>query len=178
MTNLVFNAQMFATAAHAAVGQVRKYSGAPYIVHPIEVRDILKKYSSRPVSEAQECAALLHDVVEDTKVSLTLIRLLFGDNVAVLVNWLTDASKPEDGNRKVRKAIDRQHTADAPPEAQSVKLADLISNSRDIVDNDPDFARIYLKEKELLLAVMQNADPGLLAEAQRVLTESRLKLKG
>ena len=178
MKTLVNNALIFATAAHAAKGQVRKYSGSPYIVHPIEVRKILLQYATNPVTEAQECAALLHDVVEDTDVKSDLIRDMFGEDVAVLVNWLTDTSKPEDGNRTVRKAIDRQHTSDAPSEAQTVKLADLISNSRDIVSSDPGFARTYLKEKELLLAVMKNADPGLMAEAQRVLTEGQNKLKG
>jgi (p)ppGpp synthase/HD superfamily hydrolase len=145
---------IFATAAHEAVGQKRKYTGEPYIVHPAEVAMITIRLKGTPEMVA---AAWLHDVVEDTQVSIDVVKMLFGDHVADLVGWLTDVSKPEDGNRAARKAIDRQHIADAPKEAQLVKLADLISNTVSI--NDPDFAKIYLKEKALLLDAMTKIDP-------------------
>lgn len=57
------------------------------------------------------CAALLNDVVEDTPVRLPKIVMRFGRAVAVLVEALTDVSKPEDGNREIRKAMDRAHSA-------------------------------------------------------------------
>ena len=76
-------------------------------------------------------------------------------------------SKPEDGNRATRKAIDREHTAQAPAEAQTIKLADLISNSKSIMAHDPDFAVTYLAEKRLLLEVLTKGDPGLHAEASK-----------
>lgn len=60
-------------------------------------------------------AAYLHDVVEDTPVSIHEIREEIGPEVSELVDWLTDVSKPEDGNRRVRKELDRQHLAKAPP---------------------------------------------------------------
>lgn len=179
MTNtLVNNALIFATAAHAAVKQVRKYTGEAYIVHPIEVREILVSYAANPISPEQEAAALMHDVVEDTGVTIELIEKEFGPKVAELVGYLTDVSKPEDGNRKVRKAIDREHIALASPEAQSVKLADLCSNTRTIVAYDPDFARVYLGEKKKLLEVLQNADPGLVRYAQMSLDASYRTLYG
>jgi (p)ppGpp synthase/HD superfamily hydrolase len=112
-------------------------------------------------------AAWLHDVVEDTGVTIETIRAEFGTEVAELVGWLTDVSKPEDGNRATRKAVDRAHTAEAPAEAQTIKLADLISNSKSIMEHDPAFAKTYLEEKRLLLAVMTKGDPGLHAEASR-----------
>jgi hypothetical protein len=93
--------------------------------------------------------------------------MAFGIDIATLVGWLTDVSKPEDGNRAHRKAIDRPHSAEAPAEAQTVKLADLISNSRSIVAHDPAFAKTYLEEKRLLLAVMTKGDPTLMAEARK-----------
>jgi hypothetical protein len=74
----------------------------------------------------------LHDTVEDTGVELAELRRVFDDDVATLVEWLTDVSRPEDGNRVARKAIDRAHTARAPARAKTVKLADLIDNSRSI----------------------------------------------
>lgn len=171
MTNLVNNALSFAMGAHAAVKQIRKYTGEPYIVHPVHVREVLVRYAVNPVSEEQEAAALLHDVVEDTGVTIELVEQFFGPKVASLVADLTDVSKPEDGNRKVRKAIDREHTANASPDAKTVKLADLISNTQSIVAHDPDFARVYLGEKKKLLEVLQDADPGLVRAAQESLDQ-------
>jgi (p)ppGpp synthase/HD superfamily hydrolase len=112
-------------------------------------------------------AAWLHDVVEDTGCTFTDIHMAFGIDIATLVGWLTYVSKPEDGNRAVRKAMDRAHTAEAPAEAQTIKLADLCSNSKSIIAHDPAFAKTYLEEKRLLLAVMTKGDPGLHAEASR-----------
>lgn len=160
---LEHRARLFATAAHAAVGQLRKYTFEPYIVHPAEVAEIVR---SVPHTEAQLAAAWLHDVVEDTGVSIELIREEFGREVADLVGWLTDVSRPDHGNRAARKAIDRAHTAAAPAEAQTVKLADLISNTRSIVEHDPKFAVTYLQEKRLLLEVLTRGDQGLLARAR------------
>jgi len=156
-------ARTFATAAHAAVAQLRKYTNEPYIVHPAEVVQILK---TRPHDPEMVAAAWLHDVVEDTGVSIEVIRAEFGSKVSDLVGWLTDVSRPEQGNRATRKAIDRAHTAAAPSEAQTIKLCDLISNTRSIVEHDPEFARVYLAEKRLLLEVMTKADPELMRRAR------------
>jgi (p)ppGpp synthase/HD superfamily hydrolase len=156
-------ARTFATAAHAAVAQLRKYTNEPYIVHPAEVVSILK---TRPHDPEMVAAAWLHDVVEDTGVSIEVIRAEFGSKVSDLVGWLTDVSRPEQGNRATRKAIDRAHTAAAPAEAQTIKLCDLISNTRSIVEHDAEFARVYLAEKRLLLEVMTKADPELMARAR------------
>ena len=161
---IVERARVFATAAHAAVGQVRKYTFEPYIVHPAEVAGIVD--SVEGATFEMVAAAWLHDVVEDTGVTIETIRAEFGDEVADIVGWLTDVSRPEDGNRAVRKAIDRAHTADAPATAQTIKLADLISNTRSIMAHDEKFAKTYLEEKRLLLAVMTRADTELMARAR------------
>jgi (p)ppGpp synthase/HD superfamily hydrolase len=158
MTDMVERARMFATAAHAAVGQLRKYTFEPYIVHPAEVAEIVASVGG---TDAQVAAAWLHDTVEDTGVSIELIRKEFGSEVSDLVGWLTDVSRPEQGNRAVRKAIDRAHTAAAPAEAQTVKLADLIANTRSIVAHDEAFAKVYLAEKRQLLEVMTKGDSRL-----------------
>lgn len=163
--DLVRKAQVYAMAAHAAVGQKRKYTGEPYIVHPAEVARIVAGVpGSTPDMVA---AAWLHDVVEDTGCTFTDIHMAFGIDIATLVGWLTDVSKPEDGPRWYRKKLDREHTAQAPAEAQTIKLADLISNSRSIMAHDPKFARTYLEEKRLLLEVLTRGDAGLHAEASR-----------
>ena len=166
--NNVERARVFATAAHAAVKQVRKYTFEPYIVHPTEVASIV---ASVPHTNEMLAAAYLHDTVEDTGVSIVDIQVEFGNEVASLVGWLTDVSTPEQGNRAVRKAIDREHTAMAPAAAQTVKLADLIANSRSIMAHDPAFAKIYLEEKRMLLEVLTRGDATLMAEARRIVGE-------
>ena len=158
MTDLVTRARVFATAAHAAVGQLRKYTFEPYIVHPAEVAKIVESVDGTPEMVA---AAWLHDTVEDTGVTIETIRAEFGEEVAELVGWLTDVSRPEQGNRAVRKAIDRAHTAASPAAAQTVKFADLIANTRSIMQHDVEFARVYLAEKRQLLEVMTKGDPRL-----------------
>lgn len=173
--DVVRKAQVYAQAAHAAVGQRRKYTNEPYIVHPAEVARIVAGVpGSTPDMVA---AAWLHDVVEDTGCTFTDIHMAFGIDIATLVGWLTDVSQPHDGNRAHRKAVDRAHTAEAPAEAQTVKVCDLLSNTKSIVAHDPEFARVYLAEKRELLAVLTKAHPDVLAEAYRVLDNSEKALQ-
>ena len=165
MSLLIKNAKIFATAAHAAVGQTRKYTGEPYIVHPIEVASIVASVGG---TEEMIAAALLHDVVEDTKVTNELITTMFGNDVGELVKWLTDVSRPVHGNRAFRKQMDREHIMHAPPAAKTIKLADLISNGTSIVQYDPNFAVTYLREKQLLLEVLKEGNPILWQEAFKI----------
>ena len=159
-SEIVQRAFEFATRAHE--GQVRKYTGVPYINHPCEVMGIV---STVEHDDAMLAAALLHDVVEDTDHTVDDIRAEFGDDVAELVSALTDVSVLTDGNRTARKAKDRARMAKASPRAKTIKLADLISNSVDIRANDPDFAKVYMSEKLLLLSVLQEGDKILLGNA-------------
>ena len=151
MDSLAQTAFVFATAAHAAVGQRRKYTDQPYIVHPIRVAGIVANFGG---TDEMIAAAYLHDVVEDTGVSIEDILDMFGSVVAVIVDGLTDVSKSEDGNRAVRKELDRAHSADATWAAQFVKCADIIDNAADIGDNDPSFNVVYRKEMAALLDVL------------------------
>lgn len=163
---LINKAFTFAFAAHAAVGQKRKYSGQPYIVHPVEVASIVATVDH---TDEMLAAALLHDTVEDTQITLEQIEAFFGPVVMNYVSWLTDISKPGDGNRAIRKQIDREHTWLAPFEAQTIKVADLIANCLDITAQDPDFAVVYMKEKRLLLEGM-NANTILMSQAWGLVT--------
>lgn len=148
---MVVEAKMFATAAHAAIGQKRKYSGDDYIVHPQRVAAIVEKHGG---TDEMIAAAWLHDTVEDTDVTPDLITKMFGDEIAGIVEGLTDVSLPSDGNRAKRKSIDRMHSASASTEAQFVKCADIIDNSWDIAENDLSFAKVYKSEVFLLLTAM------------------------
>jgi (p)ppGpp synthase/HD superfamily hydrolase len=155
-------ALQFATDAHGSIDQRRKYTGEPYIVHPIAVAELVRSVPHTPEMIA---AALLHDVVEDTPVTLSQIQAASGTAVADLVGWLTDVSRPQDGNRRTRKHLDLLHTAQAPAAAKTIKLADLIDNTRTIARYDPSFWRVYQREKEALLAVLREGDARLWAQA-------------
>ena len=160
MLDLYTRALAFASNAH--VGQVRKYTGEPYVVHPIAVAEIVKSVSHTPEMVA---AALLHDVMEDCGVMVWDLERDFGDEVAGLVFWLTDFSVPTDGNRARRKEIDREFIAKAPAAAKTIKLADLIDNTRSIREHDPNFWRVYRHEKLALLEVLREGDATLWARA-------------
>lgn len=172
MNPLVEKVLLFATLKHK--GQVRKYTFEPYINHPIEVMQIVQ--SVEPDYVAMHCAALLHDVQEDCGVTNEEIASEFGSWIAALVDDLSDVSKPEDGNRKVRKEIDRLHTAQSYSEAKTIKLADLISNSKSLLEHDKDFAKVYIKEKELLLEVLTEGDPTLYAQAKDIVEKAKKEL--
>lgn len=172
--NLEARAQEFATKAHGAIGQRRKYTGDPYIVHPGAVVCLVKTI---PHTEEMVAAAWLHDVVEDTGVPLARIYEEFGEIVGMLVGMVTDVSRPEDGSRAVRKALDRVHLASASPEAKSIKLADLIDNAGSILQQDRDFAWVYLKEKRLLLHVLAEGDKQLLVTATGIVNEGLFMLE-
>ena len=155
-------ARLFAEAAHAGINQRRKYTGEPYINHPAAVVELVRSVPHTPEMIA---AAWLHDVLEDTPAGLATIIIEFGAEVAILVNHLTDISQPSQGNRAARKAIDRAHTAKASPAAKTIKLADLIDNSRSIVAHGPGFCEVYIAEKALLLEVLREGDATLWAMA-------------
>lgn len=164
----VIVAVRFATIKHGK--QVRKYTGDPYVAHCFEVAHLVAEHGG---TTDQIIAAILHDTVEDTNATLEEIQFLFGPYVEDYVYWLTDISKPEDGNRAARKKLDREHIARAPAEAQNIKVADLISNTSTIVEHDPDFAKVYLKEKALLLEAMTKADPDFVDYARKQMEGAR-----
>ena len=157
----------FATIAHG--NQKRKYTGDPYITHPLAVMEIVRSVPGH--TPEMLIAAVLHDVVEDTNVSLADIQDEFGSDVSEIVLYLTDISKPTDGNRKVRKQIDCEWNALGPFEAQTIKVADLIHNTADISQNAPAFWEVYKFEKQRLLDVLQLADTDLWHLAHRQITE-------
>ena len=160
--NLEDRAKAFATDRHK--NQKRKYTLDPYIVHPEAVANIVRSVPG--ATEAMICAAWCHDVVEDTGTTLEEVERETNAEVRELVEWLTDVSRPTDGNRAARKRLDLQHLAVAPAEAQTVKLADLLDNTRTIVAYDKDFAQVYLREKRDLLRVLVKGDPMLRIKAR------------
>lgn len=84
---LITKAFNFARQAHKGV---RRHSGEPYIMHPLAVARIVCKEIG--LGSTSICAALLHDVVEDTDYTVEDIRNLFGNKIAEIVNGLTKIS--------------------------------------------------------------------------------------
>lgn len=139
------HATVFATQAHA--GQKRRYTGDDYIVHPIAVAELVRE---RGGSEDQIIAALLHDTIEDTDVFYGQLWAEFGKTVADLVQELTDVFTHEAyprANRALRKAKEADRLANISDEAKLIKFCDMIDNTSSIVEHDPAFSRVYLKEK-------------------------------
>jgi (p)ppGpp synthase/HD superfamily hydrolase len=161
----------FAACAHK--DQKRKYTNEPYVVHCKAVMNRVAEYTD---DIATICAAVLHDTIEDTSVTKADIALVFGEEVADLVMEVTDLSKPEDGNRKARKQIDRDHLAGCSPQGATIKLADLIDNTSSIVKYDEDFAKVYLAEKEALLPLLKHGDADLWRLANDTLQHAKSKL--
>lgn len=145
-------------------GQVRKYTGEPYISHPLEVMHIVATVTD----DIEMLAAVMHDVVEDCDIDMDFIYQTFGSRVGTMVDGLTDVSQPHHGNRATRKAIDRQHTALQCADTKTIKLADLISNTQSITAHDPEFARVYMAEKKLLLDVLTEGNETLYAMAKDI----------
>lgn len=118
--------------------------------------NILKKRAFKPEYPAQKTQSINGScLLRQAHQRLKKVHAL-GLEVSTLVYWLTDVSKPEGGNRAIRKSIDLQHTKSAPFEAHIIKLADLIENTSSIVKYDKKFAKVYLREKSNLLDVMMD----------------------
>jgi (p)ppGpp synthase/HD superfamily hydrolase len=171
MENVLAQVRDFADKAHG--DQTRKYSAERYIVHPIRVMEMCMNYtSSIPVLSA----ALLHDVLEDTNVSESKMKdFLFtimdekdANETTGLVVELTDvytkATNPS-WNRRKRKKKETERIEKTSGDSQTVKYADIIDNSREILDQDPEFAAVFLLECKNLLKKIPLGNQELYAEA-------------
>jgi guanosine-3',5'-bis(diphosphate) 3'-pyrophosphohydrolase len=118
----VANAVAFAVRYH---GDQRRPTGAPYLEHLLEALEVLVR-GARVTDPDVLCAAVLHDVVEDTPCTVADVRREFGDRVASLVEWVTI---PETGgDKKAAKEAYLTGLRSAPADAILVKLADRASN--------------------------------------------------
>lgn len=143
-------------AADAHEGQVRKYTGEPYLNHCREVAILV---AERGGDNYMIAAAWLHDTIEDTDVTEADLRVYFPPAVVDIVVGLTDvytsAAFPT-WNRKRRKATECHRYSQESADVQRVKLCDLMDNTKSIIKHDPKFAILYLREKADLLAVFRD----------------------
>jgi len=154
-------------------GQRRKYSKAHYEVHPIQVAKMVSRsIHNDPVTIA---VALMHDTIEDTTTTGSHIGAAFAkfgseicQDIVAGVYEVSDVSTLADGNRKVRKELDKLHSWNATPERQTVKLADMKSNMPSIVANDPGFARKWVAEKKEQWEGFTKGDPKLYEDMRKM----------
>jgi (p)ppGpp synthase/HD superfamily hydrolase len=152
---MIARAEAFATAAHYAIDQRRKFTNEPYIVHPRAVAEIVQALPDH--SWQQVCMAWLHDTVEDTGVTLEVIRAQFDEDIAEGLYYLTNIGQAA-GNRKHRHQINVERLALAPWAVQTVKIADIKDNTKNVAVLAPSFAPLFLKEKEDAMAVLRGGD--------------------
>jgi (p)ppGpp synthase/HD superfamily hydrolase len=155
---LIVKASVFAHKAHEGVA--RKYNQAPYITHPARVAKATAELSG--ATEEMVAAAWLHDVVEDTAITLEQIRQEFGEKVAELVGWLTNEPKVPGENRAARKKKAAVRLNKAPKDAQRIKMLDRMDNLGEMdYKADGSFARVYVEESWDLFYAISNADSDL-----------------
>ena len=108
-------------------GGQKRPTGAPYLEHLLEAVEVLVRGAGVTDPDIL-CAAVLHDVVEDTPCSNEQVRAAFGERVAKMVDWVTKP-EPEAGvDPKAAKEAYLKRLVDAPEDAIVVKLADRASN--------------------------------------------------
>lgn len=177
--NKIKQAKQFATKAH--VGQLRRYTGEKYIKHleRVAMRTAmvaLLTNESNGLGLSQEAdnmivAAFLHDVLEDTDITIGAIEAAFGADVAKMVAALTNASKGSALSREARKKMDRDHLANATKAVKIIKLIDRIDNLNDMAGATADFRRLYSKESLLLAEVIGDADAELKTEMIKIASQ-------
>jgi (p)ppGpp synthase/HD superfamily hydrolase len=116
----------FFVAGRAHAGHTRGDHGRPYLQHPIEVAELLQADGNDEVTIA---AGLLHDVVEDSVITIGEVFEIFGIRIGELVAALTEDPGIEDWED--RKAALRASAAEGGPEAVAIYVADKLANLRD-----------------------------------------------
>jgi guanosine-3',5'-bis(diphosphate) 3'-pyrophosphohydrolase len=120
----VAEAVTFAQRFH---GDQKRPTGAPYVEHLLEALEILVRGAGVTDPDVL-CAAVLHDVVEDTPCTIAGVREAFGDRVADMVAWVTKPETADGADKKAVKEAYLRSLAGAPDDAILVKLADRASN--------------------------------------------------
>jgi len=155
-----------ATLAHA--GQTRKGSDDPYVIHPIRVALSLH---GAPLPEGvclDTCllVAILHDILEDTQVPRERLADKFGEQVASIVDELTEDKTLPKAQRREKML---RRCATMSRSAQVVKLADRLDNMRDMVRMPEDFVARICDEARVMLVAMRGACPPLESEIAAIL---------
>ena len=135
----VADAVRFATSWH---GDQRRPTGVPYLEHLLEALEVLVRGAGVRDPDVL-CAAVLHDVVEDTPCTTAEITEHFGPRVAELVGWVTIPETAPGEDKKTVKDRYLRRLKDAPATARMVKLADRASNVQTLRNLKPEKQREY-----------------------------------
>jgi guanosine-3',5'-bis(diphosphate) 3'-pyrophosphohydrolase len=162
----------FAACAHRH--QKRKYTGEPYFNHCVAVARLVAA-SGADVSVI--IAAVLHDTIEDTDVTLADVIDHFGMQVAALVMEVTSPSSDLDGGRDARHHINLAHLRKASPDACNIKLADIIDNTSTIHERDALFAITYLNEKWDVMEALPHGNTALRERVRTQLNDNLIAAK-
>lgn len=157
MSQAIIRACRFAEQWHR--GHERQWVGGPYLIHLLEVGEIL---ASHHAPNSVVIAGILHDSVEDTKTTLDIVRDEFGPIIAQMVHGMTDVYTKKaypTWNRAVRKEAEVDRLANESGDVQSIKCADIISNTSTIVSHNPQFSTTYLPEMAKLIVRLDKAYP-------------------
>jgi len=159
---LLIKALAFAADKHR--DQRRKnVKASPYINHPISLADIL--CNEAHITDVNViCEALLHDTVEDTETTAEELAIEFGQQISDIVMDVTDDKTIEDKQR--RKQLQIEHAAHISDPAKLVKLADKISNLRDVANDPPSDwnlarRREYFDWAKRVIDQLRGVHPGL-----------------
>lgn len=152
-----------AFAADKHRDQRRKDAEAsPYINHPIALANVLANEGG--VDDVTVlCAAVLHDTIEDTETTPEELQAFFGPKVASVVMDVTDDKSLEKSLRKQKQV---EHAPHISTEGKLVKLADKISNLRDILASPPadwsaERKQAYFEWAARVVAGLRGVHPGL-----------------
>jgi (p)ppGpp synthase/HD superfamily hydrolase len=164
--SVAYEAMVFARDVHQH--QRRKYTHNPYFEHLAEVAGMVASVADLSKFHAPSDIAIawLHDCMEDCGILHVTLLDKFGARIADSIQDLSDLER---GNRETRKRLSRERLAECSAYIQTIKVADLISNTGSIVYHDPEFAKVYLEEKRLLLDVLTKADARLIKMAREQL---------
>jgi guanosine-3',5'-bis(diphosphate) 3'-pyrophosphohydrolase len=167
-TQHLISAIRFAANAHR--NQRRKdHDASPYINHPVELASILAVEAGITDIVTLQ-AAILHDTIEDTKVTYEALVQAFGTEVADVVMEVTDDKSLSKGDRK-RAQVD--HAPHKSPKATMVKLADKTANLRDIATQPPEGWGLKRKQEYFEWArTVVDALPAVAPNLRRIFDEA------
>ena len=135
----------FEMAVKAHENQIRELTGSPVIVHPLAVMGILRNFGIK--DEDILIAAVLHDVVEDSSITLEEVKKEFGDRVADLVDQVSkkqDKTYPtRDESGVVLKMADLIHNGLCMPKDNEKKINNYIRRVDLIIKNYPQLMNSY-----------------------------------
>jgi guanosine-3',5'-bis(diphosphate) 3'-pyrophosphohydrolase len=139
-------------------GDQRRPTGAPYLEHLLEALEVLVRGAGVTDPEIL-CAAVLHDVVEDTDATVDDVRAVFGPRVAELVGWVT-IPEPGPGQDAAGVKLDYlRGLRHAPRDAILVKLADRASNAQTLGNLPEARRRAYYAQTVEYIVPLAGAEP-------------------